>query len=169
MHASIVKAIGFGLALSGAGLSSGLPAAADDRVERGAYLAAVMDCAGCHTPGALLGAPDPEGHLAGSQVGFQIPGLGIFYPPNLTPDPETGLGTWSEADIIKAVRTGERPDGRMLAPAMPYRSYSALSDADAAALAAYLKSLPPIRHQAPAMVGATGTPVAPYLAVVMPE
>jgi mono/diheme cytochrome c family protein len=169
MQASMVKAIAVGLALWAAGVSSESPAVADDRIERGAYLAAVMDCAGCHTLGALLGAPDPEGHLAGSQVGFQIPGLGIFYPPNLTPDPETGLGRWSEADIIKAVRTGERPDGRMLAPAMPYRSYSALTDADAEALAAYLKSLPPVRHQAPAMVGANETAVAPYLTVMMPN
>jgi hypothetical protein len=52
--------------------------------------------------------------LAGSEVGFQIPGLGIFYPSNLTPDRETGIGTWSEADIIKAVRAGVRPDGRQL-------------------------------------------------------
>lgn len=168
MQASMVKAIAVGLALWAAGVSSESPAVADDRIERGAYLAAVMDCAGCHTLGALLGAPDPEGHLAGSQVGFQIPGLGIFYPPNLTPDPETGLGRWSEADIIKAVRTGERPDGRMLAPAMPYRSYSALTDADAEALAAYLKSLPPVSNDVPDPAGSAADATLPYLSPVVP-
>jgi mono/diheme cytochrome c family protein len=128
-----------------------------------------MDCTGCHTPGVFLGKPDPQRYLAGSEVGFQIPNLGIFYPPNLTPDLETGLGGWSEADIIKAVRTGERPDGRVLVPVMPYHSYRRLTDADARALAAYLKSLPPIRHQVPGMVGSSEKPTAPYLTVVTPN
>ena len=83
-----------------------------------------MDCVGCHTGGALAGAPDPKLRLAGSDIGFGAPGLGVFYPPNLTPDQETGLGAWSEADIVKALRTGERPDGRELAPMMPWRSYA---------------------------------------------
>src|SRR6266404_1953789 len=109
--------------------------ATQERVKRGQYLASLMDCGGCHTSGALLGKPDPQHYLAGSEVGFQIPGLGIFYPPNLTSDRETGLGAWSEADIVKAVRTGERPDGRMLVPAMPYQSYGKLTDSDAFALA----------------------------------
>jgi mono/diheme cytochrome c family protein len=169
MQMSMVKGVVVGLSLLGVAFAMASPAVAQDRIERGAYLAAVMDCSGCHTTGALLGKPDPQRHLAGSEVGFHIPQLGIFYPPNLTPDPETGLGKWSEADIIKAVRTGERPDGRVLAPVMPYRSYSRLSDADAQDLAAYLKSLKPIRHQAPAMVGATEEATAPYLTVVMPD
>jgi mono/diheme cytochrome c family protein len=128
-----------------------------------------MDCGGCHTPGVFLGKPDPQRYLGGSEVGFQIPGLGIFYPPNLTPDPETGLGTWSEGDIVKAVRTGVRPDGRVLAPVMPYNHYGKLTDADAQALASYLKSLKPVRHQVPAITGATEKPTAPYLTVVMPN
>lgn len=139
-----------------------------ERVRRGQYLATIMDCGGCHTPGALVGKPDPTLHLAGSDVGFQVPGLGVFYPPNLTSDPETGLGTWSEKDIAKAVRTGERPDGRMLVPVMPYPNYSKLTDADALALATYIKSLKPIRRQAPAMVGAAQKPTAPYLSLVQP-
>jgi mono/diheme cytochrome c family protein len=166
MHTSIITTTLFGLGLFGIAAA---PAHSQERPKRGEYLAAIMDCTGCHTPGALVGNPDPQRQLGGSQVGFQIPGLGIFYPPNLTPDPETGLGRWSEADIIKAVRTGERPDGRVLAPVMPYHSYGRLTDADAQALAAYLKSLKPIRHQAPAMVGASEKPTAPYLTVAMPE
>ncbi|HEX2553494.1 MAG TPA: cytochrome c [Microvirga sp.] len=150
-------------------LAAAAPAAAQERLKRGAYLATIMDCAGCHTPGVFLGKADPQREFAGSEVGFQIPGLGIFYPPNLTPDPETGLGRWSEADIVKAVRTGVRPDGRVLAPAMPYAHYAKLTDADAFALAAYLKSLKPVRHQVPALTGASEKPTAPYLTVVMPE
>jgi len=133
---------------------------------RGEYLAAIMDCGGCHTEGALAGKPDSALRLAGSTIGFGAPGLGIFYPPNLTSDPETGLGDWSEADIVKAVRTGERPDGRELAPMMPWRSYAVLTDEDALALAAYLKSLPPVRHAVPPPTGPDEKPPAPYLGVL---
>jgi mono/diheme cytochrome c family protein len=145
------------------------PALAESQIKRGEYLATIMDCGGCHTTGALTGKPDPARHLAGSDVGFQIPGVGIFYPPNLTPDRETGVGKWSQADLIKAVRTGVRPDGRQLVPVMPYLHYSKLTDADAQALAAYLKSLKPIRHAAPALTGASEKPRAPYLSVVVPQ
>lgn len=138
-------------------------------VDRGAYLATVMDCTGCHTPGTFLGKPDMARLLGGSEVGFQIPGLGIFYPPNLTPDAETGLGKWSTADIVKAVRTGVRPDGRQLAPVMPFMSYAKLTDADANALAAYLKNLKPVKNAAPALVGPSEKATAPYLTVVMPQ
>lgn len=155
--------------LAGALLASAVEARANGQLQRGAYLAAIMDCAGCHTPGALVGKPDLKRSLAGSDVGFKLPGLGIFYPPNLTPDPETGLGKWTEADIIKAVRTGERPDGRILAPVMPYHSYGNLTDADARALAGYLKSLKPIRNQVPAILGESEKPTAPYMSLVIPE
>ena len=144
-------------------------AAAEDLVQRGEYLARIMDCNGCHTPGALAGQPDFERYLAGSDIGFQIPGLGVFYPPNLTSDPATGLGGWSADDLITAVRSGVRPDGRELAPIMPWPSYAALSDEDAKALAAFLKSLPAIAHKAPGPFGPQDAPTAPYLAVVTPQ
>jgi mono/diheme cytochrome c family protein len=144
-------------------------AQADDRLERGKYLAAIMDCTGCHTRGALVGQPEPAFALAGSNIGFEIPNLGFFYPPNLTPDPETGLGTWTEAQIVTAVRTGVRPDGRQLVPIMPWMSYAALSDADAQALAAYLKSLKPIKNAAPPMTAHAARAPAPYLTVKMPQ
>ena len=144
-------------------------AAADELLERGEYLAHIMDCTGCHTPGALAGQPDFDRYLAGSDIGFEIPGLGVFYPPNLTPDPATGLGGWSAAEIIDAVRSGVRPDGRELAPVMPWPSYAALNDEDAKALAAFLKSLPAIAHKAPGPFGPQDAPTAPYLAVVTPD
>ena len=145
------------------------PKPTPEKLSRGQYLVTIMDCAGCHTPGIFLGKPDMQRPFAGSEVGFQIPGLGVFFPPNLTPDKETGLGSWSEADIVKAVRQGTRPDGRTLAPAMPYKNYGRLTDADASALAAYLKSLKPIVNRVPAIVGPSEKATAPYLSVVMPQ
>lgn len=144
-------------------------AMADSQIARGEYLATIMDCGGCHTPGALRGQPDGARNLAGSDVGFQIPGLGIFYPPNLTSDPATGLGGWSEADIVKAVRNGARPDGRQLVPIMPYPHYARLTDADAQALAAYLKQVKPIANRTPAIRGAAEAPTDPYLTLAIPK
>ena len=138
------------------------------QLSRGEYLATIMDCGGCHTGGALAGQPDPKLHLAGSNIGFGVPGLGVFYPPNLTPDRDTGLGSWSEADIVRAVRQGVRPDGRELAPVMPWRNYAALTDEDARALARHLKGLAPVRNATPRMAGADERPPAPYLTVVAP-
>lgn len=163
---SIIAAVAVGLC------AAAIPAAAAETVpqlKRGEYLARIMDCTGCHTPGALVGKPDTNRYLAGSDIGFQIPGVGTFYPPNLTPDRETGLGAWSEADIVKAVRAGTRPDGRVLVPIMPYHSYAALTDDDAKALAGYLKSMKPIRNQAPKIAGPAEKPSAPFLAVTMPK
>jgi len=146
------------------------PARAQDaELQRGLYLSRIMDCAGCHTAGALAGQPDPRLHLAGSAIGFAIPQLGYFYPPNLTPDAETGLGRWTEAEIIAAIRTGVRPDGRILVPVMPWPNYGALTDDDARALVRYLRSLAPIRNAAPPMTAAGETAPGPYLAVVAPR
>ncbi len=155
--------------VAGSVLVSSPSAYAQTQTQRGEYLVTIMDCTGCHTPGTFLGKPDMQRPLAGSEVGFQVPGLGIFYPPNLTPDPETGLGKWSEADIIKAVRTGVRPDGRQLVPVMPYHSYGKLIDADAKAVAIYLKSLKPVQNRVPGPIGPNEKPTAAYLSVVMPQ
>jgi len=141
-------------------------AVASNMVERGRYLAAIMDCAGCHNQGSF--SPQPEqGLLQGGTVGFEVPQLGVFWPPNLTSHPTAGLGQWSEADIIRAVRTGVRPDGRQLAPAMPYMAYRHLSDEDARALAAYLKSLPPSDRKVPGPAQPQDAP-GPYLTVKAP-
>jgi len=161
--------VAFAIFISASLAGSPSIALADSLLERGGYLARIMDCTGCHTAGALAGAPDPERYLAGSDIGFQVPGLGVFYPPNLTPDVETGLGAWSEADIMLAVREGKRPDGRQLIPIMPWPSYSALSDEDAKALVGYMKSLLPQKFKVPGPFGESETPTHPYLAVVVPQ
>lgn len=90
----------------------------DDPVAHGKYLVEIMSCGDCHNTGNFSPKPN-EGPLQGATVGFEMPGMGIFYPPNLTPDPNAGIGKWSKADIVKALRTGQTPEGRMLAPIMP--------------------------------------------------
>jgi hypothetical protein len=74
--------------------------------------------------------------LGGSDVGFAIPGLGVFAGPNLTPDKETGLGNWTEDQIITAFTTGKRPDGRIPAPIMPYKALAGAA-ASRMAISAY--------------------------------
>jgi mono/diheme cytochrome c family protein len=128
-----------------------------------------MDCGGCHTPGALLGKPDFSRRLAGSDIGFGVPGVGVVYPPNLTADRDTGLGKWTDEEIARAIRHGIRRDGRQLVPIMPWPSYSALTDGDAAALVAYLRQLTPVRNDTPAFARDGQKPSAPYLTVVKPN
>ena len=85
--------------------------AADTPVERGKYLVAVIGCGDCHTPGFFLGKPGMTKYLAGSDVGFAIPCLGVFVAPNLTPDKDSGLGKWTKQQIVTAITKGRRPDG----------------------------------------------------------
>jgi mono/diheme cytochrome c family protein len=139
-----------------------------DKIKRGEYMVSAGACGDCHTPGALLGKPERDKVFGGGSVGFQIPGLGTFFPPNLTPDKDTGLGNWSEDDIAKTIRTGVRPDGRQLAPVMPCEWYGKLTDEDAHAMAAFLKSLAPISNKVPGPFGANETPTGPYEAVLFP-
>jgi mono/diheme cytochrome c family protein len=106
--------------------------AADKRtIERGKYLVGLGGCLDCHTPGYFLGKPDMARYLGSSDVGFELPGFGVFVAPNLTPDLETGLGKWTEAQIVTALQTGKRPDGRELAPIMPWRAFADLTKSDA--------------------------------------
>ncbi len=101
----------------------------DDVVARGASLATAMDSAGCHMPRGSDGAPVLDAGLSGGTVRFEIPGMSIFWVPNLTPS-DTGLGFWSDEEIAAAITIGQRPDGRTLAPAMPWPSYAALTGED---------------------------------------
>ena len=154
-----------GAALLAASLSSA-QAADQKQIARGKYLVTIGGCNDCHTPGALTGAPDFKQTLGGSNVGFAIPGLGVFVGRNLTPDPETGLGKWTTRQIITAFTTGKRPDGRVLAPIMPWEGLSHLTKSDAQAIAAYLKSLPPVKHAVPGPFGPNETPTTLVMTIV---
>ena len=106
-------------------------------------------CGQCHAASER----DPDGPLSGGKE-FRDWRIGVARAANLTPDDDTGLGTWSEADIVRALRTGQRKDGRLLAPVMPYEWFHDMGDDDALAVARYLKSLSPVRNdvrQSPSM------------------
>jgi mono/diheme cytochrome c family protein len=139
------------------------------QAERGKYLVAIAGCNDCHTPGYFFGKPEMNRYLGGSEVGFEIPGLGVFHGPNLTPDPETGLGTWSIGQIVTALQTGKRPDGRELAPIMPWRAFANLTKDDATAIAVFLKSLPPVKNKVPGPFGPTEKPTEFVMKVVPGE
>jgi len=127
---------------------AGSKAAKEDRIERGRYLTTIAGCNDCHTPGTFYGDADYDRTLSGSELGWVGP-WGVSFPRNLTPDDETGLGKWSEQDIVNALRTGMRPDGSVLAPPMPWPMYATMTDDDAYAIAAFLKSLRPVKHRVP--------------------
>ncbi len=152
-----------------ASAQSGKATAKAKLIARGQYLVTIMDCGGCHTGGALAGKPDPNRRLAGSEIGFEIPGIGVVYPKNLSPDPDTGLGKWTDPEIVRAIRGGQGRDGQPLAPIMPWPSYSILSDADVQAIVAYLRSVPPVRFEAPRNAKPGEKATAPYLSVVAPK
>lgn len=163
----------FRLALSAGAaclLLSALPhsasAASKAQIAHGKYLVTVMGCTDCHTPGSFLGHPDMSKFLGGSDVGFAIPGMGVFVGANLTPDKDTGLGKWTTQQIITAFTTGKTPQGRILAPIMPYEDFKSLTKADAAAIAAYLQSLPPVSHAVPGPFGPNETPTTFVMTVV---
>jgi mono/diheme cytochrome c family protein len=128
--------------------------AQQSQVERGKYLVMLGSCTDCHTPGYFFGKPDMARYLGGSEVGFEIPGLGVFHGPNLTPDSETGLGNWTIAQIVTAIQTGKRPDGRELAPIMPWRAFANLTKDDVTAIAVFLKSIPAVKNKVPGPFGA---------------
>ena len=116
---------------------------ADSQLDRGKYLVVVASCNDCHTPGFFLGKPDTAKYLGGSDVGFEIPGLGVFAGRNITPDKETGIGNWTDEQIATAITAGKRPDGRQLAPIMPYAAFSYMTKEDVAAIIAFLRSIAP--------------------------
>lgn len=121
-----------------------LPQAEREFSARGASIvrnAAV--CGHCH---AADPKRDVDGPLSGGME-FRNWRIGTARASNLTPDAATGLGAWTEAEIVRALRNGLSRDGRLLAPIMPYEWFHRMSDGDALAVALYLKSLPPVRHE----------------------
>ena len=107
-------------------------------VEKGKYIAQAGGCVGCHTN---IGA-GAEPYAGGRAL--KTP-FGTFFGPNITPDRETGLGSWSQADSKRAIHLGEGRDGSHYFPAFPYPSFTGMNDADIRDLWAYLRSLPPIK------------------------
>ncbi len=112
---------------------------AQDLAERGRYLTAVADCEACHTDPA-----HPEQKFAGGRI-LQTP-FGELATPNITPDRDTGIGNWSDAQLDAAVRHGVRADGKRLYPAMPYVYYTRMSADDVRAIGAYLQTLTSVHN-----------------------
>lgn len=117
------------------GAASGNAGAQGD-AKRGQYLAQAGGCLACHTEDKKGAAP-----FAGGRP-LKTP-FGTFYGPNITPDPQAGIGRWTEADFIRAMRHGKRPDGADYFPAFPYSSFTRISDGDLRDLWAYLRTLAP--------------------------
>jgi mono/diheme cytochrome c family protein len=112
-------------------------------VRRGEYLVRyVANCGHCH---AADPKKDSNGPLSGGME-FKNWRLGTIRASNLTPDSTTGIGVWSDAEIVRAIRNGEDRDGEVLAPVMPYASFNGMSDRDALAIVRYLRTLPPVRN-----------------------
>ena len=136
----------------------GAGAQAPGLVARGQYLVELLGCGSCHTDGALIGEPRLDRRLAGSEVGIAYSNPltkahpGVVYPKNLTPDLKTGIGAWSEEDIVRVIRSGVDPGGRQHLSVMPWPAYGKLTDDDAFAIAAYLRALEPVEHAVPANV-----------------
>jgi mono/diheme cytochrome c family protein len=104
-------------------------------VDRGAYVAAISGCATCHD------------RTLGGGMEAKLPNGGTARLPNISPDRETGIGAWSDVQIVAAIRRGIRPDGSKLAPLMPYPYYNRMTDADAYAVVAFIRSQTPVRNQ----------------------
>lgn len=145
----------------------GAVGAAEPPVERGRYLVnTILACGNCHTPKAADGSPLAERELAGGGLRFEAP----FFSgaaSNITPDKETGIGTWTDDEIRRAVTQGVRPDhGRLagvgLAPMMWVGFYKALTPADLDAVVAYLRAVPPVRNEVGVPTYKRQVPREPY-------
>ena len=120
--------------------------AKDSMLDRGTYLmSSIVACGNCHTPKGPDGLAIADQELAGGTV-IDLP---IFrsVTPNITPDPETGIGKWTDEQIINAIRNGKRPDGTTVGPPMPVEFYRNMSDTDVHAIVTYLRSVKPITHK----------------------
>lgn len=151
-------------------------AAPDPKVERGRYLVTIGGCNDCHTPWHVTpDGPEPDwsrmlsghpqalemppapklpdgpwvGSMAGTNTAWAGP-WGVSFTANLTPDPETGTGRWTEQQFIDTLRSGRHLGrGRQLLPPMPWFNYGQMTDEDLSAVWAYLQSIPPIENRVP--------------------
>ncbi|MSQ71707.1 MAG: c-type cytochrome [Betaproteobacteria bacterium] len=114
-------------------------------MERGKYLMdSVVACGNCHVARGEKGTPMFDKGLSGGMMFDEPPFKAIA--SNITPDPETGIGNWTNAQLGKAIREGVRPDGSIIGPPMPMEFYRKMSDADLASIVAYLKAQPPVKN-----------------------
>lgn len=119
-----------------------------DQLTHGRYLVeTIAGCGNCHTPHLADGSLDESMAFAGAFV-IEEP---IFraYAKNITPDMETGIGSWTDEQIIDAIRNARRPDGTFLGPPMSFAWYKRMSDTDVKAIVAYLRTVKPIRNEVP--------------------
>jgi len=148
-----VRAVLVGLAVGIVGATATAPAEERVSATRGGYLAhGVCECFECHSPlrDESLVEPDPSKLGAGDILDRKTRQVA----PNLTPDPETGAGRWTDAQLIRAIRAGIGHDGRRLSLVMPYPAFSVLTDDDVRSIVAYLRALPPVRNALPKWVPA---------------
>lgn len=126
-------------------------ASAETPLERGTYLMqSIVACGNCHTPKGPTG-DIPGMELAGMSPFEDNPAFTV-HSPNLTPDKETGIGNWTDEQIIVSIREGKRPDGSIIGPPMPIGLYRGMSDTDVKAIVAYLRSVKPIKNKIPKSV-----------------
>jgi mono/diheme cytochrome c family protein len=164
-----VAALVAGVALAAAQTAAPPDAAAKAAlIARGRYLAQIMRCGDCHTPGAMYGVPDTSRAFSGSELGWRGP-WGVHYPANITPDLDSGIGYWTLAELARTLRTGVRPDGTTIGAPMPMQNIMALSEPDAEALARYLQSMKPISHAVPAAVKPGADASGPVLEFPQPS
>jgi mono/diheme cytochrome c family protein len=162
----------FSIAFAGWAFLSALPASGQDQdalLKRGEYLMnGPVACGNCHNARAEDMSFVPGREFSG---GFRItdPVLDV-YAANITPDPETGIGTWTDEEIVTAIREGKNKEGRIIFPPMPVPTYNAMSDDDVKAIVAYLRTVPPVHNEVPestykipqqAMPPAKGDPAPP--------
>ncbi len=144
-HGTAVATVVASLTLA---VSASAGAAEDELVARGAYLVnGPVACGSCHTPLGPDFRPIADKTLAG---GFHFDEMAFnSYSANITPDKETGIGNWTDAEIIRAIREGAQKDGRIIFPPMPVPTYNAMSDDDAKAIVAYLRTVKPVSNKVP--------------------
>lgn len=174
LAAAVLAALAPALAL--AADAPGKGGKAPDPVARGRHLVAILACNHCHTPlkmGPKGPEPDVTKFLSGHPEGLKMPPppamgngpwlwagaatntafagpWGVTYAPNLTPDQNTGMGIWTEANFVNAIQTGKHFGvSRPIQPPMPWDAYSAATDEELKAIYAYLRTIPPIRNLVP--------------------
>lgn len=162
----------------------------EEMVEHGAHLIYIAGCISCHTPPkeeysdfstytvddvkavsfTALETLDLENKFLAGGRPFDLGPFGVVYSANLTPDDETGLGTWTDEEIEIALRIGVNKDGRRLHPLMPYANYFRMADSDVKSIIAYLRTLTPVENEVD-RTGPSGEGIAPELVIdeTLPE